>query len=49
LGVAGPKTKKVVIKKVAKRQADRRDALEAARRITASYPVVEFLAQKALV
>jgi DNA polymerase I len=43
------KTEKVVINKSSKRQADRRDALEAARRIAAGYPVVEFLTQKALV
>jgi DNA polymerase I len=46
--VADPKTEKVVISKVSKRQAGRRDALEAARRIAASYPVVELLAQEAL-
>jgi hypothetical protein len=46
---ADPKTEKVVISKSSKRQVDRRDALEAARRIATSYPVVEFLAQKALV
>jgi DNA polymerase I len=46
---ADPKTEKVVINKSSKRQVGRRDALEAARRVAASYPVVEFLAQKALV
>ena len=46
---ADPKTEKVVINKLSKRQVDRRDALEAARRIVAGYPVVEFLAQKVLV
>jgi len=44
-----PKTEKVVINKSSKRQADRRDALEAARRIAAGYPVVEFLTQKVLI
>jgi DNA polymerase I len=43
------KTEKVVINKSSKRQADRRDALEAARRIAAGYPVVEFLTQKVLI
>lgn len=47
--VADPKMEKVVISKSSKRQVDRRDALEAARRVAAGYPVVEFLAQKVLV
>jgi DNA polymerase I len=47
--VADPKTEKVVIRKATKRQADKRNALEAARRVAAGYPVVEFLAQKLLV
>jgi DNA polymerase I len=46
--VADPKMKKVVIKKVAKRQADRRDALETAKKVASDYPVVKFLSQSTL-
>jgi hypothetical protein len=38
----------VIIKKVAKRQADRRDALEAAKRVVSEYPVAKFLSQSTL-
>jgi len=48
LAVADPKTKKVIIKKVAKRQADRRDASEIAKRVVSEYPVVKFLSQSTL-
>jgi DNA polymerase I len=46
--VADPKMKKVVIKKVAKRQADRRDAIETAKKVASDYPVVKFLSQSTL-
>jgi DNA polymerase I len=48
LAVADPETKKVVIKKATKRQADKRDALEAAKRVVSDYPVVKFLSQSTL-
>jgi DNA polymerase I len=47
--VADPKTEKVIIKKVAKRQADRKEALEAAKRVASDYPVVAFLSQSTLI
>jgi DNA polymerase I len=46
--VADPETKKVVIRRPSKRQADRRDALEAAKRVVSDYPVVNFLSQSIL-
>jgi DNA polymerase I len=46
--VADSKLKKVIIRKVSKRQADRRDALEAAKRVATEYPVVNFLSQTTL-
>ena len=46
--VADPETKKVVVRRIAKRQTDRRDALEVAKRVASEYPVVKFLSQSTL-
>jgi DNA polymerase I len=48
LAVADSETKKVVIRKVSKRQADRQDALEAAKRVVSDYPVVKIFSQSTL-
>ena len=48
LAVADPKMRRVTIKKVAKRQANRQDALEAAKRVASDYPVVKFFSQSTL-